>query len=1161
MSIWFPLNALSRTTDPTTFSRGQALYRAQKIARFDLKPARSGSAGFWELTGKVQGTQPQPYEVSVDLQLLPDAQGGLTLGLWHGDCDCPVGFSCKHAVALLVKAANEGERMVDALSGLTPQERAQKAAALALQQQQVAEQQRRQRQTQLAERWLLDPDSVPAPANRLLAAVGVARPPDAQSPIYLLSVHHSLGERSVLRIGLGASTLKVKGGWSKPRSVTPHYFRSSQHQGQAVELTELDHDILTLLIALPPVVDTVHYSGASDWTLDTVAAALVLERVSATGRLFWREDNGALGEPIAWGPALPLAWRWEEQTETSAHHPDPPEPVWRLQPQLTPPQAMLCANKPLLYLHLSRRTCGPVEGGADPHQHDLLQAPALPLQVMQKNPVALLRRLGTAVALPPVLPAQRRVGGVPTWRLYLSRLIDLESSTPTAPHTLSVQLDFDYEGCQGWWMDAENPVVFEREGGDSVLLQRDLGSEAQALERLRELGLAHQEDGIFGLANGVSLTRWLQWADAQFQPLREAGFAVDMDADLHHWVRPAGELTVDLVPQDGSEGGGETSAWFDLSLGLEVNGQRVNLLPILPQIIADLRQTEQGPEPVWPEHIYLPTANGQGFYRVATAPLKPWLDGLLELFDDRAKDFDADSLRLSRIDALRARVALGEGVVWQGAQGLNELAERLKGQTGLPSTPLPEGLHAELRPYQHQGLDWLQFLRRHGLAGILADDMGLGKTLQTLAHIQCEKEAGRLDRPALVVVPVSLLGNWQREAARFCPGLRCRVLHGAERHGQAADLAQADLVLTSYSLLYRDRERWLAQAWHLVVLDEAQNIKNAATQSAQVAGELNTRHRLCLSGTPIENHLGEIWSLFHFLMPGFLGSQPRFAKRFRQPIEKHGDSARMAQLRARLTPFILRRTKQLVATELPPKVETVMSVEIGGQQADLYETIRLSMEQTVRQAITSKGLAKSQIAILDALLKLRQVCCDPRLVKTEAATKVKASAKLEQLMEMLPEMLAEGRRILLFSQFTSMLSLIEDELRKHKLTWTKLTGQTQKRDDVIARFTSGEVPIFLISLKAGGVGLNLPQADTVIHYDPWWNPAAENQATDRAHRIGQTQSVWVIKLVAQGTIEERILALQERKAELARELYSGAAARKQPLFTQDDVQALLLPMN
>jgi SNF2 family DNA or RNA helicase len=238
-----------------------------------------------------------------------------------------------------------------------------------------------------------------------------------------------------------------------------------------------------------------------------------------------------------------------------------------------------------------------------------------------------------------------------------------------------------------------------------------------------------------------------------------------------------------------------------------------------------------------------------------------------------------------------------------------------------------------------------------------------------------------------------------------------------------------------------------------------------------------------------------------------------------------------------------------------------MRVELSGKQADLYETIRLGMEKTVREALDSKGLAKSQITILDALLKLRQVCCDPHLVKLTAAKKVTASAKLEQLMEMLPEMLAEGRRILLFSQFTTMLSLIEDELVKRKIKWVKLTGQSQKRDDLIEQFTSGAVPLFLISLKAGGVGLNLPQADTVIHYDPWWNPAVENQATDRAHRIGQTKSVWVVKLVAQGTIEERILALQDRKAALAESMYSGSVGRKQPLFSESDLQELLKPLS
>jgi SNF2 family DNA or RNA helicase len=311
----------------------------------------------------------------------------------------------------------------------------------------------------------------------------------------------------------------------------------------------------------------------------------------------------------------------------------------------------------------------------------------------------------------------------------------------------------------------------------------------------------------------------------------------------------------------------------------------------------------------------------------------------------------------------------------------------------------------------------------------------------------------------------------------------------------------------------------------------------------------------------MENHLGELWSLFHFLMPGFLGSQARFTTLFRTPIEKQGDPERLHQLRARITPFMLRRTKALVAKELPPKVETVMRVELSGKQADLYETIRLGMEKTVREALSRQGLAKSQIMILDALLKLRQVCCDPRLLPLAAAAKVKTSAKLEQLMTLLPEMLAEGRRILLFSQFTSMLTLIEAELKKRQIPWVKLTGQSQKRDAVIEQFTSGQVPLFLISLKAGGVGLNLPQADTVIHYDPWWNPAAETQATDRAHRIGQTQSVWVLKLVAQGTIEERILALQERKAALAEGMYSGSVARKAPLFTEGDLAELLKPLS
>ena len=597
---------------------------------------------------------------------------------------------------------------------------------------------------------------------------------------------------------------------------------------------------------------------------------------------------------------------------------------------------------------------------------------------------------------------------------------------------------------------------------------------------------------------------------------------------------------------------------------MEINGERHNILPWLPELIAQAARSPLNPETGLPEiapFVYLRDAKSGGFIRLPTDALKPWMAALLELVGEREHSFSGDTLKLSRLDALCATASLGEGAGWQGANGLREVVRQLSGHAELPEVAVPGSVQATLRPYQQQGLNWLQFLRASGLDGILADDMGLGKTLQTLAHIQVEKDAGRLTQPALVIAPVSLMGNWQREAARFCPQLRSLVLHGKDRHEVAASMHEYDLVIAPYSLLQRDRERWLQARWHLVVLDEAQNIKNASTHAAQVVGQLQTRHRLCLSGTPMENHLGELWSLFHFLMPGFLGSQARFKQLFRNPIEKHGDPERLAQLRARITPFMLRRTKDLVASELPPKIETVMRVELSGKQADLYETIRLGMEKTVREALDNKGLAKSQITILDALLKLRQVCCDPQLVPLAAAQKVKTSAKLEQLMEMLPEMLAEGRRILLFSQFTSMLTLIEVELKKRGLAWVKLTGQSQKRDALIERFTSGEVPLFLISLKAGGVGLNLPQADTVIHYDPWWNPAAETQATDRAHRIGQTKSVWVLKLVAQGTIEERILALQERKAALADSMYSGAAARKQPLFTESDLAELLKPLS
>ena len=471
----------------------------------------------------------------------------------------------------------------------------------------------------------------------------------------------------------------------------------------------------------------------------------------------------------------------------------------------------------------------------------------------------------------------------------------------------------------------------------------------------------------------------------------------------------------------------------------------------------------------------------------------------------------------------------------------------------------PQGLNATLRPYQLEGLSWMQSLRQLEVGGILADDMGLGKTLQTLAHILCEKNAGRLDRPAMVVMPTSLIPNWMDEAAHFTPQLKVLALYGASRKKHYEHLSEYDLILTTYALLPKDIERLAKVPLHILILDEAQYIKNPNSKASQAARELSARQRLCLSGTPLENHLGELWALFHFLLPGWLGDVKTFNRDYRVPIERQGNDERLQHLNARIKPFLLRRTKEQVATELPPKTEIIHWVDLNEAQRDVYETMRLAMDKKVRDEITRKGVGRSQIIILEALLKLRQVCCDLRLVNDNPPKKGSTSGKLDSLMVMLEALFAEGRRILLFSQFTSMLGLIEAELKKRNIAYALLTGQTRDRRTPVKDFQSGKLQIFLISLKAGGVGLNLTEADTVIHYDPWWNPAAENQATDRAYRIGQEKPVFVYKMIARGTVEEKIQHLQQEKSDLAAGVLDGRSAGDWKL-QDDDIEALFAPL-
>ncbi len=445
---------------------------------------------------------------------------------------------------------------------------------------------------------------------------------------------------------------------------------------------------------------------------------------------------------------------------------------------------------------------------------------------------------------------------------------------------------------------------------------------------------------------------------------------------------------------------------------------------------------------------------------------------------------------------------------------------------------LPKGIKADFREYQTRGFGWLWFMYQYGLNGILADDMGLGKTLQALALLQKAKEKNK-KAPNLVICPTSVVFNWENEIEKFAPGLTCLKLSGTERKDLFKEIPKYDVVITSYALIRRDIAKLKKHEFRYVILDESQNIKNAESITAQSVKQLNCKHKLALSGTPIENRLEELWSIFDFLMPGFLFDKSEFNYRYVTPIMEREDKTVEKRLKSQIYPFILRRMKRDVAKDLPDKIENVAYCELTPEQKDFYLEVMDSTREELFKSIEEKGIEKSRMSIFSALLRLRQICCHPRLYDKENVKGIKESGKFEQLKVMLEEIISEGHRVLLFSQFVDMLDIIKEWLVKEDIKHEYLTGSTKDRQEVVERFNSDPtIPIFLISLKAGGTGLNLTGADYVIHYDPWWNPAVEDQATDRAYRIGQTKKVFVYRMITKGTVEEKIQKLKSRKRDL-----------------------------
>ncbi len=472
------------------------------------------------------------------------------------------------------------------------------------------------------------------------------------------------------------------------------------------------------------------------------------------------------------------------------------------------------------------------------------------------------------------------------------------------------------------------------------------------------------------------------------------------------------------------------------------------------------------------------------------------------------------------------------GVKLKMSRKFSKFFKEISTFSNMENTPLPKSTVAELREYQAKGYSWLWFLYKYGLNGILADDMGLGKTVQTLTLLQKAKEKDGKE-PTLVICPTSVVFNWENEIEKFAPNLKYLTLSGVERKSQFKNIPKYDVVITSYALVRRDIEELKKHEFRYVILDESQNIKNATSQTSKSVKELRSKHRLALSGTPIENRLEELWSVFDFLMQGFLFEANEFNHRYVNPIVERADKAVERRLKGQIFPFILRRMKRDVAKDLPDKIESVAYCELTPEQKDLYLQVLDSTKEELFKSIETVGLEKSRMSIFSALLRLRQICCHPRLYDKEGMLGLNESGKFEHLQEMLEQIISEGHRILLFSQFVGMLDIIKVWLETKGIKHEYLSGATKNRQQVVERFNSDEtIPIFLISLKAGGTGLNLTGADYVIHYDPWWNPAVEDQATDRAYRIGQTKKVNVYRLITKGTVEEKIQRLKSKKRSL-----------------------------
>lgn len=663
---------------------------------------------------------------------------------------------------------------------------------------------------------------------------------------------------------------------------------------------------------------------------------------------------------------------------------------------------------------------------------------------------------------------------------------------------LRLYLSFRYRDIEVYYHDPRNEFYKQADGELKFYrVERNFEVEEEIHQQLLTTGLRVDKEGIMYLQD----TRAINWIFSHIPQLTEQGFEFYGQEKLNQFKVRASRPRINLSITSGID-------WFDLNVEIDFDGLMLSLKELKKAIEYNQK--------------IIKLTDGS----LAKLP-DDWFKNFVHLFG--FGNIEDKKLRLSRFHIPLIDILLAQANSKQTDEPYRESLIKLRNFEGIQYQKLPTKINGVLRSYQKEGYNWLYFLKDFSFGGCLADDMGLGKTLQALTLLLNEKEKG-INTPSLIVCPTSVVFNWENEVKKFTPDLTVLKHVGIDRHRTTEPFKNYDLIVTSYGIMQRDFVFLKDFNFHYVILDESQKIKNPATHTSKAVRLLKANHRLVMTGTPIENNTIELWSQFAFLNPGLLGSLNFFRKNFATPIEKRSDEDTAQRLRKMVFPFILRRTKEHVAKELPPKIEQIYYCSMNKAQQKLYNQWRDYFRAVILNKIDQVGLDKSRFNVLQGLVKLRQIACHPNLVDI---TIWEDSGKFESLKEILEEVLAENHKVLLFSQFVKMLRLIRKYLDKEKIPYEYLDGHTTNREECVTRFqTDDQIPIFLISLKAGGTGINLTAADYVIHYDPWWNPAVETQATDRTHRIGQDKKVFVYKLITKDSVEEKILDLQKKKGEL-----------------------------